>query len=107
MAMNIRRNINIIHARSNEPVILAFFIAKFEDKNIYDRRRMMAEDYSDDATTNFKIKRGGFVYKLINQFEFLIMRSCNAIVVLTEKIFNHLTKMDFSNKNNILLFLVV
>lgn len=105
MAIVIRRNINIIHARSNEPVILAFFIAKFlRIKIIYDRRGMMAEDYSDDATTNFKIKRGGFVYKLINQFEFLIMRSCNAIVVLTEKIFNHLTKDGFfRTRNNIFI----
>lgn len=98
----LKKKINIIHARSNEPIILAFFISKiFKVKVIYDRRGMMAEDYSDDATTEFKIKRGGLIYKLMNRLERKIMLSSDAIIVLTEKIYRHIIQdEELSAKKN-------
>lgn len=89
----VRKNIKIVHARSNEPVIIAFFISRlFRIKVVYDRRGMMAEDYSDDATTGVKFRKGGLAYRSLDRFEKAIMRSSDAIVVLTRKILDHVTQ---------------
>lgn len=91
--------IDIIHARSNEPIVLAFFISKiFRVKIIYDRRGIMADDYSDDANTNLRIKKGGIIYRLLESFERQLMYSSDAIVVLTRKIFSYVTQEGYFRK---------
>lgn len=99
----LKKRIDVIHARSSEPVILSFFISKIiKVKVIYDRRGMMAEDYSDDATTNFKLKKNGLLYRLIDRFEKNIMHSSDAIVVLTDRISNYILKDKyFKERKNI------
>lgn len=94
----LKNKIDIIHARSNEPAIIAFLISKVTRvKVIYDRRGMMGEDYTDDATTSFKIKRGGFIYRLLDRLEKRIMIDSDAIVVLTDRIYRHVIQdKDFS-----------
>lgn len=101
MRLVIGKKIDIIHARSNEPVLIAFLLSKiFRIKIIYDRRGMMAEDYSDDATTKFKIKKGGLIYRVINGIEYRIMKSADWIVVLTDKIANHVRKDPYFKEKN-------
>jgi len=99
----IKNKIKIIHARSNEPVVLAYIASKiFNVRIVYDRRGIMADDYSDDANTSFRISKNGRAYRFIEWFETRIMRACNAVVVLTHKIFSHLDKDPFfKEKKNI------
>ena len=97
--LTLKNKIDIIHARSNEPIVLAFLISKIlKVKVIYDRRGIMADDYSDDANTNFRIKKGGFIYKILEGFERRLMHSSDGIVVLTRKISNHITQEPYFRK---------
>lgn len=83
----IDRGIFILHARATIPILMAWPVAKLlKRKIIYDRRGTMVGDFVDDVNRKniFSIKIFSFIVNTIDRF---IMRHSDAIIVLSQKVF--------------------
>jgi len=83
-AASVRRfKIELIHARSYIPAIIAWIVTRwYKIPWVFDMRGMMADEYADGGL----IKRDRMIYKLIKRIEKVLLESADEVVVLTENI---------------------
>jgi len=82
-----RHKISIVHARSNIPVAIGFIIKLLAPvKLLYDRRGIMGEDHAEHSGW----KEGGWLYRAAVYFENKAIKKSDAIVVLTQRMRQHL-----------------
>lgn len=78
----IRYNINIIHARSNIPIAIAYCLRwLLPVKVLYDRRGTMGDDHVEHSGW----KTGGILHRLAKSFEKIAIAKSDALVVLTKR----------------------
>jgi glycosyltransferase involved in cell wall biosynthesis len=94
-----KHKITIVHARSNIPIVIGFFLKIFTKiKLIYDRRGIMGEDHLEHSNW----AKGGILHRLSVRFEKAVIKRSDAIVVLTEWMNKYLQKnFRFAEKANI------
>ena len=79
------KRISIVHARSNIPIAIAYFLRKFlVFKILYDRRGIMGEDHIEHSGW----KKEGFLYRFALSFEKKVIRKSDVVVVITDRMRN-------------------
>jgi len=91
----LRSGVKAIHARSYVPAVIGYLAKRiFRIKFIFDMRGMMADEYVDAGNW----KREGLHYRLAKSFEKWLLREADEIIVLTERIKEHLlNRPDLNN----------
>jgi glycosyltransferase involved in cell wall biosynthesis len=88
----IRYKIKIVHGRGEVSSFIGYILKRiFKLKFIYDRRGYMAEDYVEGGMWR---SREGLFYRLLNGIDQTLLKSCDSVVVLTERIRRILIEAD-------------
>jgi glycosyltransferase involved in cell wall biosynthesis len=77
-----KQRVQIVHARSHVPAVMALILAKLTGvRFLFDVRGLMAEEYVDGGVW----PAGGLLFRLTKRVERSLIRAADALVVLTRK----------------------
>lgn len=96
--LNSREKIDLLHARAHIPMLMAMLAGRFSRmKIIFDIRGLMAEEYSDAGIW----KENSLPFRLVKQIESRGIKKASQIVVLTNRMRDHLTENKLKEKDKI------
>ena len=93
-----REKIAVLHARTHVPLIMALIVKALTNcRVIFDIRGLVADEYVDAGVW----RKGSFPFHLVKKVERLGLKRAEQIVVLTEKMKNHLVANKLKAAENI------